>query len=591
MSTPSFHQLTPREEHEDELSPEEISARKRKRIWIACMLVIILAGGIVAFNARSISRGIKGWQAERIAREAEKLLAAKDYAGTQGKIQDALALSPQNTVAMRTAARFLSSAGAHRDAIGFWKQLEERTPLSGDDERKYASSLLATGDLLQASGHLKRAWPPGQPGTPDDWMIALTMALQRRDETDAIDLARKLMLDAASSSEQKLKAATLLTSAPDPEQRVAAWQRIETLSQNKDETGLEALIALARRSAAPSANSTAEPAISAEAVAAAIDANPKARAKHFLFAMDLRLLANPLRKPEMITAAQARFAKTDDDLEALGAWLYGKGEYRKVLDHLPPKVAARRRSLFLQSLDAMAAMGQWREVATSINDAHFALDRVTAEMYLARCSKELGEKAGEQNHWDAAFDAANGNAQQLAAVADYAEHAGNLAVAKAGFLAATHVRADFLPAFQKLLAIAQAEGDTAGLNITFRRMAKQWPNEAAVRNDLAYTDLLLGKNLEDSARTAEALFAKEPNSLPHRITLSLARLRAGDHAEALNVLENLSGSLGNLEGRKRAVHAAALWTNDRQSDAQNLLQGLDRNRLLAEERALVAEIP
>ncbi len=594
MTTPSFQKIVPRVENEDDRTPEEIAEKRRKRIWIICMCVVIVAGIIIAINARSISHGIKDWQAERAAREAEKFLAANDYKSAQGKVQDALALSPQNLAAMLTAARFLTTAGAYKDAIAFWVKLEEKRPLSPEDQRRYATCLLGTGDLLQAGNHAKLAWPNGSPGQPDDWMLALNLALQRRDETAAVDLAQKLMASTSATADQSLKAATLMTSSSNPSQRAEAWKLIETRSQDKTETGLEALVTLARRAASVHSNQTplaeGETAMSPQAVADAIEANPKAQAKHLLFAMDLRLLVEPLRKTELIAAAEEKFTGNDDDLEALTSWLYGKGEYRKVLVHLPGDVAAHRRSLFLQSLDALAAMGRWKEVVGAINGASFALDKVTAEMYLARCSKELGETSGADSHWHSALDAANGNAQQLALIGDYAERSGNIAIAKAGFQAATEARDDFLPAYQRLLAIAQAEGDTTGLNTTLRRMSARWPDEAAVRNDLAYTDLLLQKNIEDSTKIAEALFAKDPTSLPHRITLSLARLRGGNTTEAAQVLDNLTGNLGTLEARKRAVQAAALWANDQKSEAKSILQDVKLNQLFPEERELVSGV-
>ena len=596
MSIPSYQKITPRgeDDNDDDFSPEDLVARRRKRRWIIAMCVIILMGSLVAFNARSISRGIKGWQAERAAKESEKFLAAKDFKSAQAKLQDALALSPTNTAGMFAAARFLTAAGSYRDALAFWKQLEQKTSFSQEDQRQYATSLLATGDLLLAEKQLKLAWPSGTPGTPDDWMIALSLAMQKRDDVQTVSLAKKIMDSSDATADQRLRAATLLTSVSQPEQRNAAWKIIETLSQQKVETGLEALVTLAQRSAAAFSNKTTledSTIPTPQSIADALDANPKSAAKHFLFAMDLRLLIDPLRKNEMIKLAEEKFTKSDDDLEALTAWLYGKGEFRKILTHLPANVASHRRSLFLQSLDAMAAMGQWKEVADAINGASFSLDRVTAEMYLARCSKELGEKAATDNHWQAAINAANGNPQQLMLVADYAEKAGNIAVAKTGFLAATEARSDLLPAFQRLLVIAQAEGDTVGLNTLLKRMSLQWPDEGAVRNDLAYTDLLLQKNMEEATKTAEALFAKDPQSLPYRITLSLAKLRSGNFGDATDVLDNLTGNMGPLEGRKLAVQAAALWAGEKKSEAQTTLQNVKLDSLFPEERALVAEIP
>ncbi len=596
MSDHSFQKITPRGEHDDdnELTPEEIATKKRRRIWIIAMCVIIVAGGIVAANARNISRGIKSWQAERAATEAGKLIEARDFKSAQGKVQDALALSPTNLVAQRTAARFLTAAGGYKDALGFWNEVEKTSPLTLVEQRDYTTCVLALGDVLQAEKRLKLAWPDNTPGTPSDWMLALNLALQGRNEAKAISLAEKIMASTEAAPDQRLKAASLMTSATDLGQRTAAWKLIVTLSQDKTTTGLEALVLLARQAATTLKNKdTAENSLDlpdAITIADELDANPKAQTKHYLFAMELRLLINPLEKEKFVTQAEEKFSGNDDDLEALTSWLYGKGEFRKILHLLTPEVASHRRSLFLQSLDTMAAMGDWKKVADSINTAAFSLDRVTAEMYLARCSKELGEKAGTENHWNAAIEASNGNSQLLLQVADYAEKSGNIAIAKKAYLAAVDARADLLPAFQRLLIMAQSESDTTALNSLLKRMAIQWPDEAAVKNDLAYTNLLLKQEIEESTRVAEELFTKQPQSLPHRITLSLARLRAGNKAEAVALLDKLAGDLGPLAARKSVVSAAALWANGQQTEAKAALDGVNREQLFPEERELVSEI-
>jgi hypothetical protein len=142
-----------------------------------------------------------------------------------------------------------------------------------------------------------------------------------------------------------------------------------------------------------------------------------------------------------------------------------------------------------------------------------------------------------------------------------------------------------------LLLIAQAQIDTTGLNALLKRMISQWPDEAPVRNDLAYTNLLLQQDVATATQMAEDLYAKEPSSLPHRITLSLARLRAGNTSEAVAVLDQLTGNMGPLEGRKLAIQAAALWANGQKTEAQTILQTVKIETLLPEERALVADIP
>jgi Tfp pilus assembly protein PilF len=586
MSSPSFNQILPRE-REDGPAPEEIAAKRRKWIWITCLMVFVAGGIALGFNARKISRSVKGWQAERAARASETALAAKDYKVAQDKLQDALALSPMNPAANLAAARFLSTVGNSAAALGFYKNVPLAN-LTKEDQRQYATALIGSGNLAEAETQLRKAWPADTTGTPEDWSVALNMALQKRDEPAALQLAEKIMNSEVASSAQRFQTATLLANVPT--HRDAAWRTIETLSRSPETSGLEALLALARSAVASLKEDPSSDTARLQGLIADIEKHPEAKIKHLLLVLDLRLLLDPSQEDTFIADAEKRFADKEENLEALTAWLYGKGAHEKVLTHLPPEIASRRRPLFLQRLDTLAALGRWQEVEREIGEAAFALDKVTAEMYLARCSEELGQKVAADNHWQVAVDAAGDNAQELLLVASYATRAGKSKTAQTAYQAAIDARGDFLPAFQGLLGILQGQRDTAGLNALLKRMEAQWPGEASVKNDLAYTSLLLQKDVEDSTRVAQSLFDKEPRSLPHRITLSLARLRAGDAAGAVALLDNLTGNLGNLESRKRAVQAAALWANDRKDEARTAINEVKRETLFAEEQALVSEV-
>jgi tetratricopeptide (TPR) repeat protein len=324
-----------------------------------------------------------------------------------------------------------------------------------------------------------------------------------------------------------------------------------------------------------------------------------AKAQHKLIALDLRLRVDPKQRDIIVSRAINEWKDAAPaDLIWLGSWLNAKGEFQKTLDTIPLSTAMRSRDLFLQHLDALAGLERWGDVKQLLSSEKFPLDPVVQQMYLARCSGQLGEKTATANSWQRALEAAAGDRAKLMALAGYAEKNGNVDIAGVAYDAAAQISPALRIAQQGRLRVAQARRDTRKLHQILTEMLALWPNDSAVQNDEAYTRLLLlpadapETKHETVAieRLAESLIEREPASMPHRTLLALARLRQGRPEGALTVYSDLRVTQDALTNSSLTVHAAVLAATAHDEDAKTEAAQIKQEQLLPEERTLIESL-
>ena len=579
---------TPVETESYDLStPEEIARRRRRRRTLVLLGVLTLLGVGGYLGWHPAYRAGRDWQARRAAAEARSAMDAGQWDVAMGKVKDSLALSLVEPEVMRTAATFLTRTGHAREALGFWRQVELKRPLTIDDQRDYTTDLLALDETDAAAAKLRLLWPEGKEGTPADWRLALQLALRRRQTAEALTLAARLVNAPDSDEPQRFDAAQVLVAASAKDTQETGWNTIRSLSQGHTASSLEALLLLARREA----NTVPKNPAALEDLANRIENHPLAKTSQKLLAFDLRLAAEPGRHDALVQTAIDRFGHGDDEtLASLGGWLYAQGEPRRVLEVITPQRATASRALFLQYLDTLGALGRWQEIKNAIEDQKFSLDPALEQMYLARCLEQLGQAEGSALHWDAAVRAAGASAEKLLMVGRYAQRNGALGPAEAAFRAALKTVPDSRPAQEGLLALLEAQGRTAAARDVLTGMLKIWPNDTSVRNDAAYLGVLLDQDLTANRDVARDLVRAEPGSLPHRVTLALAELRLGHALTALDAFGSVPLAAVATQGRFLAVYIAVLRAvGSYDAEVKTAVQALDPTRLLPEERELVQE--
>jgi lipopolysaccharide biosynthesis regulator YciM len=175
----------------------------------------------------------------------------------------------------------------------------------------------------------------------------------------------------------------------------------------------------------------------------------------------------------------------------------------------------------------------------------------------------------------------------MAFIGKYAEKMGQFDQAELAFRSLSANAATARPAMEALLGIAEKRGDVELLCDTLKKMRARWPQDDSVKNDLAYVNLLMGRDVDESMAVAKELVARSPASLAHRTTLALAAIRKSDPAAALAVYHGLKIPWERVGQGHRAVHAAVLGANGQVAEAKAEAAALRWAELRAEERELV----
>jgi len=340
-------------------------------------------------------------------------------------------------------------------------------------------------------------------------------------------------------------------------------------------------------------------------VANALENRADARPFHKLLALEVRARQDPILTDQYVNDAVERFGNAarlaelyqssaesaDETLIALAAWLNKIGRPARTLEVLPQERASHRQDLFLQHLNALAALQRWNEVKDLLTSERFPIEPVLQHMYLAVAQKQLGSATGATNEWQRALEVAK-TPEKLLLLAQYAEQNSVTDIADAAYSAAIQIAPKTRGAYDGRLRLAMAAGHTPEAQKVAAEIAHVWPDDSAARNQDAYLRLLLGVSndaAEAAEREADLLVKKQPFNWSARATLGLARLRLDRKKDALAAIRQPRVT-GSEPPGALAVRAAILAANGYEEGARNDAQLVNAKPLLPEERALIAPL-
>jgi tetratricopeptide (TPR) repeat protein len=599
--------------------------RRRRRIQISLVALLILAV-IGFFVARPIRNAIRSWQARRHAEHAFAFIDQQKWSDARDEATAAYRLQASEPEAIRAVGRLLSRAG-QGEALEFWKRLREIAPLTRGDLRDEARVALRVNDTAranEAAGELLKAKEGGP--SPTDWLIAADVQLRKHSFDQAQGLAEKVLASPKANRREQLQANVALDNVArnaGPTSSIdigKVSERIVALSKGDDDVSLDALTFLAARAAA--APTESKPPLPVDQLIESINHHPLAKAPHQLLATDLEIAQHRDQHDEIVRRTIEHWkGGNNESLTALAAWLYRNGEQQRLVEAISLDRALQTRELFLQYVDALAALGRWNEIRRIIESERFPLDPVIEHMYLARCFQQQGQENGAENNWQRALEDAAGDLNKLLTLGEYAEKNGAERVAITAFEAAAVANPKSRQAQQGRLRIAYSARDTKRVYTLLQEMLKNWPNDTAIQNDEAYIHLLPinggttsvssqtaafnpplsassspNSNLASSneaeavdaiVKLAEKMVRDEPASLPHRTLLALALLKQNRAQDALAVYANLKVPSNAISASAVAVHASVLAAAGRKDEARAEIAKVPSNRLLPEEAMMV----
>jgi hypothetical protein len=141
---------------------------------------------------------------------------------------------------------------------------------------------------------------------------------------------------------------------------------------------------------------------------------------------------------------------------------------------------------------------------------------------------------------------------------------------------------------QTLIVWERNQGGTANLNRIFARLVQLEGADSTARNNLAYTDLLLGTNIVRAAQISADLVKAEPNNAYFVTTHALALYRQDRPAEALAQMDRLTLT-ERTDPVRMLFRAVFLARIGRLAPAAELLNGVVLTGMLPEEKRLADE--
>jgi Flp pilus assembly protein TadD len=563
------------------LAPQLEQQRKRRRNWLVVAGVLLACVIVAAIQFKSLHSAVQSWRSRRIAVQAEAELMGGNAAGAVEKARLAYQIKPDEPYAVRTAARVQSRVGRAGAAVSLWKQLLLTGKATQADRQAYAEDLLMSAAAAEAGMQIE----PLLRERPDDTSLlrlAARWAAAEGDMAGARGYAAKARQLEPTNHEGRLLLAVLQTASSEEPERKAGIEGLRQLGRERTREGLEALRRLASQPDLPDATK--------EEIIELIKKHPEATVDHRLLATDMEIVLHPELRATLIDAAFGQYSNADAVAKrSFAVWLNGRREFEKTISLLPIEEAFKRKDHLLVVLDAMAALKRWGEIERVLEIKGVPLDEAYREVFLARSAMELGSKTGSEMHWKLARIAADPSPEQMMFVASYAERIGLLGEAEEAWrkLASNAITAR--PAYEALLRIAERRGNSEMRREILTTMHQRWPRDAAVRNDLAYVNLLAGLEIDESFQAARKLIEESPGSLAHRTTFALGAYRRKDASSALSAYQGLQISWERVSPSQRAVYAAVLGLNGKNAEARRLASAIPIEDLRVEERELIRQ--
>ena len=561
------------------LAPELQQARKRRRTWLAVLVVLVVGACVLLLEWKPFYAWMQGIRSRRMAAKAEAELFAGNIEEAVKKARIAYITRPDEPAAIRVAAKAQRVTGQYAAAIPLWKQLRQAGGMRPEDRRPYAEDLLMSGAVAEAGNEIEAMIKENFSEGALFRLAARWSAVEGHAE-QARDFAARAVKTEPESHEGRLLLALLQMSAGTEPLREEATRGLLALGAENSREGIEALRQLGTLRG-----------ISREVAGQVIlllRKHPLAAEQHRILAFNLELDLHPAEKAAMLDAALEKYGKAEPAPRcAFGMWLNGHGEFERALKLIPVDEAFKRQDMLLIALDSLAALGRWTEIERILQTKDVPLYTAMKELYLARVAEETGSKAAAELHWHRAHLAAAASPEHMREIAAYAEKLGRPAQAELAYRSLAASGNTARPAMEALLKIAGSRGDLDLLRDTLKKMRERWPHDDSVKNDLAYFNLLAGKSVDESLAAARELVGRSPRSLPHLTTLALALLRKNDPAAALAVYQGLQIPWERIAPPQRAVHAAVLGGNGKTDEALAEVAALRWEDLRAEEKELI----
>jgi len=547
----------------------------KKRLFIVAGLLLVALIGAAPF-AWTFA---KKQRAEKMLAEAESLVDDENFAQAYERARAAAALSDDLSIARLVAT--LSARLEPLKAPPRWLEIYETT---NDPEDAYAwfDALYALGDVDNLR-MVAQLFAEKYPNSAEALIRRARLARTQENLDQALQLAKRAANTPSAPGEILLAYVQLTQLSDRPGIQLAGIEFLEEMIQRDDKVGL---IAARNYLQAPGLTNP-------EILAAAkrLGNHPLAEREDRLREIVVRRNLGNRPLDELLAEATSLFELNDPaELVELGRWLNQNQRTADLLEIVDVNTATQRRDLFLVWADAMALEGRWEELDAVIKRPRLPIEPFVQKLFEARIKAEQGNEPLADLIWSRAILDAKDDAEKLEVAYHYALKLGWAERARVALERLTVLPGTQRKAFEELMKLDQQRGDVAAMQQILVRMADLYPTDANVANDLAYVNLLLGKDIQASRETAlELLRESDEPFLANIMTLALAQYRLGRKDLALEQLYPLPIDWDAVRPGFRAVYASILAANGHERESYSVMTGVRAEDLLPQELELLQE--
>lgn len=552
--------------------------KSRVRRWVVVVAILVAAIPAGYYVARHHAwPAYKEWRVERLARMTRDFMAAGDYDNALLTVRQALR-DNQRSLPLWELAAAAAKAKNKPDAIYYQMnvvRLDKSLPnrleliklaLQYNDYRDALDAIEGVDEAGRRSAEFHRLAAQtylavGRP-VPAKLHLYSLLSLEPDNQLARLDMAEiELVEDAARTNRQVREDLRKLSAVPELRVRALSLLLRDALAGPDGEV--------------------------ARTLADQLAATPELTGVQQVLVLAGLAKGDPDRAAKYRRELQDRFATDPVSAVALADYYrqYGPAaEAQSWFDALPPSTKTNPR---VQEAIAAAYL-QWQEwprLDQSIGAAAWKEREFMRNAFMAYSARKNGRLADAGNFWRLAVIQAGDNVRSTSELLSLVARWGwqNEQYDLVWKLFALMPRNESISG--QLLTWERAQGHTANLNRIFARLLEFSGEDRMLRNNYAYSSLLLDANLSKASEFAETNYRAEPENPYFVTTQSFSLYKKGRPADALAVLEKLRPAALSTPERTlfRALYRAG--TGDA-SGAADLLGGLKTANFLPEERRL-----
>lgn len=548
--------------------------------WLLALVLIIVALPVGYYVARHHAwPAYKVWREAKLTRMTQDFIAAGDFDNALLTARQALRNNQRNVAHWRLAATAAKAKGSPESI--YYQQNVARFEPTLANQLELLRLEIQYGDYRDAVDTIEGI-DPGAKRDPEFHRLAANVyqrvgrplaaklhlyslvSLQPTNQSARLDLAEMELAEDSAGKNEKLRQ-DIRALAQVPELRLRA---LTTLLED----------ALARQ-------------LDAEAVALAkeLQATPTLSGTDRVMVLAGLSRGDPATAETYRRQLQADLATDPRGTVALVAYYRKAGlqmEARRWFDSLPRET---RQDVAVQEAIATTFLEwkDWVRLDQALNGAQWKQREFMREAFLAYSARQNSRLAEAGNAWRLAViqggDNVRNTSELLALVTRWGWQTEQYDLVWKLF--ALMPRNESIS--RQLLAWERFQGHTANINRIFARLAEFSGDDRMVKNNLAYSSLLLEANLPKAIEMARENFRADPKDPFFVTTYAFALYRQNKAAEALATLETLRPAALSVPERAMFRALYRVSTGDA-TGAATLLAGVKSGSFLPEERRLAA---